>query len=64
MESISESRGGSGDQPAPHRVAEGRTNKEIAIVLGLSDQTVKNYLSNAMDKLNTSRRVQAAALYG
>lgn len=44
-------------------VAEGKTNKEIAVVLGLSDKTVKNYLSNAMDKLNTSRRAQAAALY-
>ena len=44
-------------------VADGKTNKEIAVVLGLSDKTVKNYLSNAMDKLNTSRRAQAAALY-
>lgn len=44
-------------------VADGNTNKEIAVVLGLSDKTVKNYLSNAMDKLNTSRRAHAAALY-
>lgn len=44
-------------------VADGNTNKEIALVLGLSDKTVKNYLSNAMDKLNTSRRAHAAALY-
>jgi len=44
-------------------VAEGQTNKEIAAVLGLSDKTVKNYLSNAMGKLKTRRRGQAAALF-
>ena len=44
-------------------VAEGKTNKEIAVALGLSDKTVKNYLSNAMEKLNTSRRSQTAALF-
>jgi len=45
-------------------VVEGRTNKEIAIALGLSDKTVKNYLSNAFQKLGISRRGQAAALFG
>lgn len=44
-------------------VAEGWTNKEIGLELKLSDKTVKNYLSNAMDKLNISRRAQAAAFY-
>lgn len=44
-------------------VAEGQTNKEIAAVLNLSDKTVKNYLSNAMGKLKTRRRSQAAALF-
>lgn len=44
-------------------VAEGKTNKEIGLALGLSDKTVKNYLSNAMEKLNASRRSQVAALY-
>jgi two-component system response regulator DevR len=44
-------------------VAEGKTNKEIAADLNLSDKTVKNYLSNLMDKLNFSRRSQAAAFY-
>ena len=44
-------------------VAEGQTNKEIAAVLKLSDKTVKNYLSNAMGKLKTRRRSQAAALF-
>jgi two-component system, NarL family, response regulator DevR len=45
-------------------VVEGRTNKEIAAALGLSDKTVKNYLSNAFQKLGVSRRAQAAALFG
>jgi two-component system response regulator DevR len=44
-------------------VAEGKTNKEIGRELGLSDKTVKNYLSNAMEKLNLSRRSQAAAFF-
>ena len=44
-------------------VVEGRTNKEIAKALGLSDKTVKNYLSNAFQKLHVGRRSHAAALY-
>jgi two-component system response regulator DevR len=44
-------------------VAEGKTNKEIGAALSLSDKTVKNYLSNLMEKLNFSRRSQAAAFY-
>jgi DNA-binding NarL/FixJ family response regulator len=44
-------------------VVEGRTNKEIAKSLGLSDKTVKNYLSNAFQKLHVGRRSQAAAIY-
>ncbi len=44
-------------------VAEGWTNKEIALELNLSDKTVKNYLSNAMDKLGVNRRAQAAAFF-
>jgi DNA-binding NarL/FixJ family response regulator len=44
-------------------VAEGKTNKEIAVQMGLSDKTVKNYLSNLLDKLALSRRSQAAAFY-
>ncbi|HVV72347.1 MAG TPA: response regulator transcription factor, partial [Verrucomicrobiae bacterium] len=44
-------------------VAEGKTNKEIGREMGLSDKTVKNYLSNAMDKLSLSRRSQAAAYF-
>lgn len=44
-------------------VAEGKTNKEIAGALGLSDKTVKNYLSHVFDKLNLSRRAEAAAFF-
>lgn len=44
-------------------VADGKTNKEIGLEMGLSDKTVKNYLSNLLDKLQLSRRSQAAAFY-
>jgi two-component system response regulator DevR len=44
-------------------VVEGNTNKEIAKALGLSDKTIKNYLSNAFQKLNVRRRSHAAALF-
>jgi two-component system, NarL family, response regulator DevR len=44
-------------------VAHGKTNKEIGTALGLSAKTVKNYLSNAFEKLNVSRRAQAAVLF-
>jgi len=44
-------------------VAEGKTNKEIATALGLSDKTVKNYLANVFQKLRITRRAQAAAFF-
>jgi two-component system response regulator DevR len=44
-------------------VSEGKTNKEIAAEMGLSDKTVKNYLSNLLEKLHFSRRSQAAAFF-
>jgi two-component system response regulator DevR len=44
-------------------VAQGKTNKEIAGELKLSDKTVKNYLSHAFEKLNVSRRAHAAVLF-
>ena len=43
-------------------VAEGKTNKEIASEVFLSDKTVKNYVSSILSKLNLERRAQAAAL--
>ena len=42
---------------------EGTRNKQIGLALGLSDKTVKNYLSNAMDKLKPHRRSRAAAWF-
>jgi DNA-binding NarL/FixJ family response regulator len=42
-------------------VAEGKTNKEIASEVFLSDKTVKNYVSSILAKLNLQRRAQAAA---
>ena len=44
-------------------VAQGATNKEIASAMGLSDKTIKNYFSNILDKLQMSRRSQAAAYF-
>ena len=42
-------------------VAEGKTNKEIAADVFLSDKTVKNYVSSILSKLDLERRAQAAA---
>jgi len=42
-------------------IAEGKTNKEIAEVVFLSDKTVKNYVSSILSKLNLRRRSEAAA---
>ena len=44
-------------------LAEGLTNKEIAVALQLSDKTVKNYIANMFQKLHISRRAQAAAYF-
>ncbi len=44
-------------------LAEGKTNKEIAAHLRLSDKTVKNYLANIFDKLHVKRRTEAVAWF-
>jgi two-component system, NarL family, response regulator DevR len=44
-------------------VAEGKTNKEIAVALDLSEKTVGNYLGNVFTKLNITRRSQAAVYF-
>lgn len=43
------------------RIAEGKTNKEIAEELFLTEKTVRNYVSIILDKLGVSNRVEAAA---
>lgn len=42
-------------------IATGKTNKEIAEEVFLSDKTVKNYVSSILSKLNLRRRSEAAA---
>jgi DNA-binding NarL/FixJ family response regulator len=44
-------------------VAEGKTNKEIALALSLSDKTVGHYLENIFQKLQVTRRSQAAVYF-
>jgi two-component system response regulator DevR len=44
-------------------VAAGHSNKEISDQLGLSENTVKNYVANMFQKLGVARRSQAAAIY-
>jgi len=41
-------------------VADGKTNKEIANVLDLSEKTVKNHVRNIFHKLHVYDRTQAA----
>jgi two-component system, NarL family, response regulator DevR len=42
-------------------LAEGRTNREIADIVFLSDKTVKNYVSSILSKLHLDRRAQTPA---
>lgn len=44
-------------------IAEGCTNKEVGAKLGLTEKTVKNYLSTVFEKLHVSRRAEAAVIY-
>lgn len=41
-------------------VSEGKSNKQVALELNLSEKTVKNYLSNILSKLGYSSRTEAA----
>jgi two-component system, NarL family, nitrate/nitrite response regulator NarL len=41
-------------------ILEGATNKDIGKTFGLSEQTVKNHLSNIFDKLGVSNRLELA----
>jgi len=44
-------------------LAKGKTNKQIAADLHLSDKTIKNYLSNIYDKLGVNRRTEAVVKF-
>lgn len=44
-------------------LAEGKTNKEIAAHLCLSDKTVKNYIANIFFKIQVKRRAEAVAWF-
>lgn len=43
-----------------HHVSRGLTNKEVAGILGLSEQTVKNHMTSIMRKLRVQSRAEAA----
>jgi two-component system response regulator DevR len=42
-------------------IAEGKTNREIALLVSLSENSVKSYVSNILQKLRLARRAEAAA---
>ncbi len=42
-------------------VTQGKSNKEIAAALAMTENTVKNHLKNILEKLHLENRVQAAA---
>jgi DNA-binding NarL/FixJ family response regulator len=44
------------------QVAEGHSNKEIGLLLYLSEKTVKHYMTNVLQKLHVRNRVEAALL--
>ena len=43
-------------------IAHGKSNKEIAYVLGISAQTIKNHVSSILCKLRANDRAHAVAL--
>jgi two-component system response regulator DevR len=44
-------------------IAEGRTNRQIATAVLLSEKTVKHYVSSILAKLDVARRSEAAAIW-
>lgn len=44
-------------------VAKGKTDKEVALDLGLTNKTARNYLGRIFAKLNVHTRTEAALLY-
>lgn len=51
------------EQVIIEQVAQGRSNKEIAEELYLSEGTVRNYISTVLDKLSLRDRTQLAVFY-
>jgi len=43
-------------------IANGGTNKQVAHMLGISEQTIKNHVSAILRKLNANDRAHAVAL--
>jgi len=43
-------------------IAEGNSNKQIAYILNISEQTIKNHVSSILRKLNANDRAHAVAL--
>jgi two-component system response regulator DegU len=43
-------------------IASGNTNKQVAYVLGISEQTIKNHISAILRKLNANDRAHAVAM--
>ncbi|MNC54969.1 Regulatory protein SdiA [compost metagenome] len=39
-------------------VSQGKTNADIALILGISSNTVRNHLYNASEKLSASNRME------
>ncbi|MGF2716325.1 response regulator [Bacillus cereus] len=48
------------EQEVLREIAKGRSNKEIAVVLHITEQTVKTHVSNVLAKLEVDDRTQAA----
>lgn len=48
------------EQEILESIAEGKTNKEIAALLHLSEKTIKHYVTNILTKLQARNRVEAA----
>jgi DNA-binding NarL/FixJ family response regulator len=43
-------------------IAQGNSNKQIAYILNISEQTIKNHVSSILRKLNANDRAHAVAL--
>ena len=43
-------------------IADGNSNKQIAYILEISEQTIKNHVSSILRKLNANDRAHAAVL--